>query len=58
MTSPSSYFQIHSPSIPTETESDSSFHAFRAPTDHHIVPRPPQFFPLARFELAEEMEEK
>jgi predicted ribosome-associated RNA-binding protein Tma20 len=51
MTSPSSYFQIHSPSIPTPTESNSSFHTLRTPTDHQIVP-------LARCEPVEEMEEK
>jgi hypothetical protein len=58
MTSSSSYFRIHSPSIPIPTESDSSFQAFRTPTDHQIVTGPPQRFPLAPVELAEEMEEK
>src|SRR5260221_148634 len=54
MTSLSSPFQIHSPSIPTPTESDSSLLAILTPTDHQIVPGPPQSFPS----LVEEMEEK
>jgi hypothetical protein len=51
MTSPSSHLRIHSPSIPTPTESDSSSITLHTPTDHQIVP-------LARLELVEETEEK
>jgi len=51
MTSSNSSFAIHSLSISTPTESDSSFHALHSLTDHQIVPLP-------CFEPAEEMEEK
>src|ERR1700685_3626569 len=56
MTSLNSSFKIHSPSIPTPTESDSSFLTLLARADHQIVPLS-QCFPLARFELIEEKEE-
>jgi CheY-like chemotaxis protein len=51
MTSPISNFRIHSPSIPTPTQSDSSQHALLTPTDHQSVP-------VACIELVEETEEK
>src|SRR5258708_36835335 len=53
MTTLSSPFQIHSTSILTPTEADSSHLAILTPTDHQIVPGPPQSFPS----LVEEMEE-
>src|SRR5579863_8554078 len=55
MTSPGSLRPIHSPSIPTPTESDSSFVTSRAPTDRQIVPRSRTLAPV---EPIEEMEEK
>src|ERR1700676_5062366 len=51
MTSPTSHFQLHSPSIPTPTQSDSSQPALLTLTDHQSVP-------LACFELMAETEEK
>jgi hypothetical protein len=57
MTSLSSPFQIHSPSIPTPTESESSFRKFLTPTVHQIIPLS-RCFSLVRFELTEETVEK
>jgi hypothetical protein len=54
MTSLSSSFQIHSPSIPTPNESDSSLRAFLTPADHPIFPLSQS---VSRVELVEETAE-